>query len=202
LLVAGSAVVLAVRPVVEPEVVVLEEPALAQVAEAAQVVVLAEVQVCGSILCAFALIESLTHHTIVGGTGGSLDGGGKVHILNSMMLKKLTSNLGGGAGGSTGGGAVGGTGGGTAAGGVGLQALVLLGRAVSNITLGSWWWHWGRSCRWNRRRLCEYAHEGDEMSTDVSNRLVVEPVEDQLVVQAVEVQVVVSSHVPFLLSRC
>jgi hypothetical protein len=112
---------------------------------------------------------------------------------------RLTSNLGGGAGGSTGGGAVGGTGGGTAAGGVGLQAIVLLDRVVSDITIGSWWWHWRRSCRRNRRRLCKSVHEGDKMSTDVYNRLVVEPVEDQLVAQAVEVQVVVSSHIPLLL---
>jgi hypothetical protein len=70
-------VVLAVRPVVEPVVAVSEEPAQVQAVEAVQVVVLAEVQVCGSIFHAFASIESLTHHTIVGGTGGSLDGGGK-----------------------------------------------------------------------------------------------------------------------------
>jgi hypothetical protein len=61
--------------------------------------------------------------------------------------------------------------------------------------IGSWWWHWRRSCRWNRRRLCKYAHEGDEMCTDISNRLVVELVEDQSVELAEEVQVVVSSHI-------
>jgi hypothetical protein len=48
--------------------------------------VLAEVQVCGSSVHAFALIESLTHHTTVGGTGGSLDGGGNFNILNFTMF--------------------------------------------------------------------------------------------------------------------
>jgi hypothetical protein len=66
---------------------------------------------------------------------------------------------------------------------------------------GSWWWHGRRCCRRNGRRLGLFTHEGDEIPTDISNRLVVELAEDPLVELEVEVLVVVRFYAPLSMDR-